>query len=292
MRLDRWLKYCPCLTDGAWGTEFQQQGLVAGECPDHWNIAFPDKVLNVARSYVNAGSQIILTNTFRSNRITLAGHGLADQVEILNGQGVALSRQAASDRAAVFASIGPTGKMLMMGETSEDEMMAAFTEQSEALVNAGADALILETMTDLAEAKIALAAARRAGIPVIVSFVFDSGKQKDRTMMGATPEQVAQEITDAGADALGANCGLGISGFIPLCRRLKAATSLPIWIKANAGLPEIVEGKPFYRMSPQEFASFVPALVEAGASFIGGCCGTNPSFISCCSAVLKGDSYR
>lgn len=289
MHLEQWLKNSPVLTDGAWGTELQQQGLPAGECPDHWNLAFPEKVMKVARSYVEAGSQIILTNTFRSNRVTLTGHGLADQTRTLNRKGVTLSREAASGRAAVFASMGPTGKMLMMGETSEDEIKAAFTEQAEALAEAGADALILETMTDLAEAKIALAAARRVGLPVIVSFVFDSGKQKDRTMMGATPEQVAREITEAGADGLGANCGLGISGFIPLCRRLKAATSLPVWIKANAGLPEIVDGKPVYRTSPEDFASFVPSLADAGADFVGGCCGTNPAFIAACAQVMKAD---
>jgi 5-methyltetrahydrofolate--homocysteine methyltransferase len=135
-------------------------------------------------------------------------------------------------------------------------------------------------MTDLAEAKLAVAAARQTGLPVVVSMVFDSGKERDRTMMGVTPEQAAEELTAAGADVVGSNCGRTIQGFVPLCRRLHSATDRPIWIKPNAGLPEWVEGKLVYPTPPREFAGVVPMLVEAGASFVGGCCGTTPEFIA------------
>ena len=144
---------------------------------------------------------------------------------------------------------------------------------------AGADGLVIETMSDLEEAVIAVTAARACGLPVVASMVFDTGRKKDRTMMGVTPEHAAAELAAAGADVIGANCGSGIAGYVEICRRLRAAARLPVWIKANAGMPELVDGRPFYRMTPAEFAAFVPALLQAGASFIGGCCGTTPEFI-------------
>lgn len=267
------------VTDGAWGTELQARGLASGETPDAWNLTHPERVEEVARAYVDAGSQVILTNTFRANRVALEGAGLASRVAEINRLGVEISRRAAAGRAAVFASIGPSGKMLMTGETSAEALRAAFAEQARALAGAGADALLVETMADLEEARLAIGAARETGLPVAASMVFDAGKKKDRTMMGATPEQVAAALTEAGADALGANCGCGVAGYVEICRRLSAATTLPVWIKANAGMPELVDGRPVYRMTAEEYAAYVPALVEAGARFIGGCCGTSPGFI-------------
>jgi methionine synthase I (cobalamin-dependent) len=161
----------------------------------------------------------------------------------------------------------------------------AFTEQARALAEAGADGLVIETMSDLKEAREAVIAARKTALPVVACMVFDSGKARDRTMMGHTPEQVAQVLTDAGADVIGANCGQGIAGFVPICKRLRAATNLPIWIKANAGLPDVVEGRIDYHITPIEFAAFIPELVASGASFVGGCCGTSPAFIQ---AIIQG----
>ncbi|HVN78260.1 MAG TPA: homocysteine S-methyltransferase family protein [Terriglobia bacterium] len=286
MTLDKWVARKPVLTDGAWGTELQRRGLGLGECPDGWNLKKPEAVESVAKAYVDAGSQVILTNTFRSNRITLAGHGLADRIREINLEGVRISRRAAAGQAGVFASLGPTGKMLMMGETSEAEISDAFREQAQFLAEAGADALIFETMSDLAEARLGVMAALSTQLPVLVSFVFDTGKQKDRTMMGHSPEQVAQKMAEAGAAAVGANCGLGIAECIPICERLRVSSSLPVWIKPNAGLPEVVDGVPTYRISPEEYASHVPAMVKAGATFFGGCCGTQPSFIAACARRL------
>jgi methionine synthase I (cobalamin-dependent) len=269
----------PVLTDGAWGTEMQARGLGPGELPDLWNLSHPEQVEAVARSYVEAGSQVLLTNTFRANRFALGRRGDAAKVIDINRAGVAASRRAAGGRAQVFASIGPSGKLLMMGETNEAELLAAFREQAEALAAAGADAIVLETMTDLAEAKLALWAAKATGLPVVACMVFDSGENKDRTMMGVTPERAAEELAAAGADVVGANCGSGIEGYVPVCRRLAAATHLPLWIKPNAGSPELVGGRAVYRITPEQFASHVPRLLEAGAQFVGGCCGTNPAFI-------------
>jgi len=277
----------PVVTDGAWGTQLQARGLEIGASPDGWNLTQPEKVEEVARAYVEAGSQVILTNTFGANRFVLSRQGLAEKVAEINRAGVEISRRAAGDRAMVFASIGPSGKMLAVGEVTALELEEAFAEQAEAIAAAGADAIVIETMSDPAEAKAAVAAVRRTGLAVVASMTFDSGRDKDRTLMGTTPEQAAEALLDAGADCVGSNCGQGVAGFVAICRRLAAAAELPIWIKANAGLPEIVDGQTVYRQTPAEFADFVPALVEAGASFIGGCCGTTPEFIRAVTERLR-----
>lgn len=286
MNLRKWLAQGPLLTDGAWGTELQARGLTPGDCPDAWNLLHPDRVREVASAYVAAGSQVILTNTFRSNAVTLAGHGIAKQAAALNRAGVEISKDAAGDSALVFAAIGPSGKMLLTGETTEDELFAAFAQQAAALAEGGANALLVETMSDIEEATIALRAAKTTALPVIVSFAFDTGKNKDRTMMGSTPEQVARAMAEAGADGVGANCGVGIETAIVLCGRLKAACNLPLWIKPNAGLPEVVDGVTVYRTAAKEFASKIPALVAAGADFVGGCCGSTPEFIRAAAAQV------
>ncbi len=264
------------ITDGAWGTQLQARGLPVGACPDEWNLTQPGKVEEVAAAYVAAGSRIILTNTFGANRIRLAEFNLADKVAEINRRGAAISKKAAGNKALVFASVGPTGKMLVAGDVTEDELRVAFTEQAQALKAGGADALVIETMAELEEAQIALDAAKSTGLPVVVCMTFDTG---GRTMMGVAPDQAAKQFTSAGADVIGSNCGNGIAAFIPICRELRTATDLPIWIKANAGQPEYVDGKVIYRITPEEFAGHVPALRAAGANFIGGCCGTSPEHL-------------
>jgi methionine synthase I (cobalamin-dependent) len=278
----------PVLTDGAWGTELQARGLPIGEFPDVWNLVHPERVAEVAEAYIEAGSQVILTNTFGANRLRLASHNLEDRVAEVNRRGVEISRRAAEGRALVFASVGPSGKLIITGETTPEELEAVFEEQCSALAEAGANALVVETMADLAEAEIAVAAAHATGLPVVACMVYDAGRDKDRTSMGITPEQAAHALAAAGADVIGANCGQGVAGFVAISRRLHEASALPIWIKANAGLPELVNGRAIYRTTPQAFAEYVPQLTEAGASFIGGCCGTSPFFISAVHHLLQG----
>jgi len=278
----------PVVTDGAWGTELQARGLGLGEFPDTWNLTQAERVGEVAAAYVAAGSQIILTNTFGANRIRLGEQGAADRAAEINTRGVEISRKAADGRARVFGSIGPTGKLLMNADVTEDELRAAFGEQARALAHAGPDAIVVETMSDLEEARLAVDAARETGLPVVACMVYDSGKEKDRTMMGNTPEQAAKALIEAGADVIGANCGQGIVGFIPICQRLRAATDRPIWMKPNAGLPTMVAGRARYTTTPEEFVGYVPALLEAGANFIGGCCGTRPEFIAAIRRSLGG----
>jgi 5-methyltetrahydrofolate--homocysteine methyltransferase len=275
--LETWLAGELLITDGAWGTELQARGLPTGTNPDTWNLTHPERVEQVARAYADAGSQVILTNTFRANAIAMQDIPPAE-LDRINRAGVAISRRGAP-RARVFASIGPTGKILMAGEVSSDEVSAAFAAQAQSLAAAGADALLIETMSDIEEARLAVGAARRTGLPVVASFAFDSGRDKDRTMMGATPESVAAAMDEAGASALGANCGVGVERAVSLCRRLHAASSLPVWIKPNAGLPTIEGSRLHYTTSAEFFASHFAALRDAGASFVGACCGSTPEFV-------------
>ena len=278
-RLKKWLANGLMISDGAWGTQLQLRGLASGTTPDTWNLARADQVEAVARAYVEAGSQVILTNTFRANAVAMHS-STAPELDAINRAGVEISKRAAGKRALVFASIGPTGKILMSGEVAPAQVSAAFAAQAQSLAAAGADALLIETMSEIDEARLAVEAALPAGLPVLVSFAFDSGKNKDRTMMGATPETVAAAMAEAGADAVGANCGVGVELSVPICSRLHAACSLPIWIKPNAGLPTIQEGAIHYATSAEYFASHFAALAAAGASFVGSCCGSTPEFIA------------
>jgi methionine synthase I (cobalamin-dependent) len=276
----------PVVTDGSWGTQMQQRGLKRGECPDSWNLSQPEKVLEVARCYVDAGSRIILTNTFQSSRISLERYGLADQTEAINREGVRISKRAAGDRALVFASIGPSGKMLVTGETSEGELRSVFEEQAAAQAGAGADGIVVETMIDIAEACIAAEAALQTGLAVIASMVFDSGENRDMTMMGNSPEEVVEALAGLAVDGIGANCGQGIEAFPPICSRMRQKTDLPLWMKPNAGLPDMVDDRAVFKTRPEEFVGFVPRLIEAGANFIGGCCGTDQNFIRAIRELL------
>lgn len=278
------IRDAPVLADGAWGTELQKRGLPGGACPDEWNLTQPALVRELGEAYVQAGSRVILTNTFRANPFGLAPHGLDARMEAINRSGVRISRDAAQGLALVFASMGPTGKMLVSGDITAQQMREAFSAQARALAGEGPDAILIETMTDVAEARIAAEAALETGLPVIVSFVFDWGKNRDRTIMGATPEQAATTLAAAGVQGIGANCGNGIRSYIPICRRLALASPLPIWMKPNAGLPGVVNGKVEYRTTPEEFAETARELAEAGATFIGGCCGTSPEIIRAISA--------
>ena len=286
--IDELIAKGPVLLDGAWGTELQARGLAAGEVPDLWNLEHPERVEEVARAYVEAGSDIILTNTFRANSIALAEQAEASKLDQVNQAGVEISKRAAGERALVFASIGPSGKLLMNGQVDGASLHAAFEQQARALAAGGADGIVVETMSDLEEARFAIDAARTTGLPVVACMAYDSGKQKDRTMMGTTPEQAAEVLTAAGADVIGANCGNGIEGYIPVCERISSATDRPVWVKANAGLPTLEGSKVVYRTTPNEFASRLDELIDAGASFIGGCCGTTPAFISALRKRLGG----
>lgn len=278
----------PKVADGAWGTELDKLGCPAGYCREEWNLSHPDLVGRVATAYVSAGADVILSNTFSANRFTLEKHGLADKVEALNQCGAQISRQAAGAKAWVFASMGPSGKMLVAEEVTEEELYKAFCVQAKALAAGGADAIVCETMTELAEVLAAVRAVKDAcGLPVVASMTFDTGPDHMRTMMGVAAGDAAEQLTRAGADAIGCNCGVGIDGYIKVAQCLRQHTDRPIWVKPNAGLPEIQGGRAVYKESPEEFAAKVPLLLKAGASFVGGCCGTTPAHIAHLATTVK-----
>lgn len=274
------------VADGAWGTELDKLGCPAGFCREQWNLSRPDVVQKVPQAYVEAGARIILTNTFGANRFVLAKHDLAGQAAEINRAGARISKEAAADRALVFGSIGPSGKMVMMGEASEDELYKAFKEQAAALAEGGVDALVIETMTEIAEAQAAVRAAKTTGLLVAACMTFDSGREKTDTMMGVSSEKAVEALTEAGADIVGCNCGIGIDNYVKVAAKMRAVTDRPIWVKANAGLPEIEGGNIVYRMTPAEFAEKAHDLVKAGASIVGGCCGTTPQFIAALSKAF------
>lgn len=274
------IKDGPVVTDGSWGTQLQRRGLSRGESPDSWNLTHPELVAEVADAYVNTGSQIILTNTFQASRITLERYGLGDKTREINMRGVEISKSAAGHRAMVFASIGSCGKMLITGDTTEAQLADTFGEQASALAEAGADGIVVETMIDVAEAKIAATAAKQTGLPVVASVVFDAGPQKNMTMMGNSIDEAVEILSAVGVDVIGANCGQGIEAFVPICERMRQLTELPIWMKPNAGMPEIVDEQTIFRTSATEFSQYVPGLIAAGANFIGACCGSDETFIA------------
>jgi len=277
----------PRVSDGAWGTQLDLLGCPPGFCREEWNLSHPDLVRQVAASYVQAGSQIILTNTFSANRFVLERHGLAGKVEPINLAGVRISRQAAGDQAWVFASIGPSGKMVIAQEVSEDELYGAFHAQAKALAAGQPDAIVCESMSELAESLAALRAAKDAtGLPVVASMTFDTGPDF-RTMMGVAAGDAAEALAKAGADAIGCNCGIGIDACIQVARAIRQRSDLPIWVKPNAGLPEIHGQNVVYKETPKDFAEKIHLLLEAGANIVGGCCGTTPVHIARLAPLVK-----
>ena len=279
------------LSDGAWGTFLQATGLKPGECPELWNITHKNEVLKIAQSYIEAGSDIIETNSFGGSIFKLSQYGLGNRVFELNKAAAAISREAAGNNAHVAGSVGPTGKMLIMGDVTEEELYNGFKEQCIALEAGGADIIIIETMSALDEASAAIKAAREnTGCVVIATMTFDGDTNNGyHTMMGVTPSEMVVSLKEAGAHIIGSNCGNGIENMIGIVEEIrKADKDIPVMIQANAGVPELVDGKTVFRESPEMMASFVPALIEAGVNIIGGCCGTTPEHIRAMgSKILK-----
>jgi 5-methyltetrahydrofolate--homocysteine methyltransferase len=269
------------VSDGAWGTMLMQRGLRPGECPELWNVGRPGDVKAVAAAYVDAGADIIGANTFGANRLILAQHELADRVVELNRAGARLSKEAAGRSVLVSASMGPTGKFLMTGEVSEEEMYAAFLEQAQALREGSADCCTIETMADPDEAALAIKAVCEAGLEAISTFTYNRMPDGSyRTMMGTSPTEAGRAAADAGASAVGTNCGQGPETMVGIVRELRAALpDVPILVQPNAGMPVEQNGKLTYLETPEAMAALVGALIEAGATIIGGCCGTTPAHI-------------
>lgn len=276
--------------DGAWGTMLQAKGLKPGECPELWNITHPDAVFEIAKSYIDAGADIIETNSFGGNPIRLSGYGLDNRVYELNEAAASISKQAAKDK-IVLGSIGPTGVFLMMGEHTPDDFYKGFSEQARALEAGGADVICIETMCSTDEACIAIQAAlENTDLEIACTFTFQRMPDKSyRTMMGHSPSDAIIAVREAGAHIIGANCGNGVEEMVDLVKEMRSIEpDLPIIVQANAGLPVEVDGVYQYVDTPALMASKVPALLDAGANIIGGCCGTTPEHIIAMAQVVRG----
>lgn len=277
------------VSDGAWGTFLQKKGLKPGECPELWCVEHRSEVLDVARRYVDVGCDMIETNSFGGTRFKLEFFGLHNRVAELNREAAAISREAAGPGRHVIASVGPTGRMLLMGDVTEGELYEAFLEQMAALAEGGADAVCIETMSAIDEACLAIRAARELKtLEIISTFTFqhtvDGGYH---TMMGVAPVEAACAAVEAGAHVVGANCGQGMEQMVAIVKEMRTAVAgVPIMVQANAGLPRNINGVDVFPEAPEAMAGWIPLVVEAGASIVGGCCGTTPEHIKAIGSAL------
>jgi 5-methyltetrahydrofolate--homocysteine methyltransferase len=281
------------ISDGAWGTFLQKKGLKPGECPELWAVERPADVKEIAQAYFEAGADMVESDTFGGTSFKLEHFGLKDRVAEINQAAAKLSAEAAAEAGGtkwVIASVGPTGKMLVMEEVTEEELYNCFKDQVVALAKGGADAICIETMSDIEEAALAVKAVKEnTSCEAIATFTFARTVNGDyRTMMGVSPEQAAEAMLEAGADIIGTNCGNGIERMIEIVKVMrKAAPTTPILVHANAGLPKNVNGVDTFPETPEMMAAQVHGLVAAGANIIGGCCGTTPAHIKAMKDAVK-----
>jgi 5-methyltetrahydrofolate--homocysteine methyltransferase len=283
-RLQDAVRTRPLLGDGAMGTQLMFAGLEQGNCGEAWNLTHPDRVLGIQRRYAEAGSDCILTNTFGGSRIMLNRHSNSGKVVEINRAGVELAREAFGGREGyVIGDIGPFGGLMQpYGEFTEEDVRGAFGEQARALVDAGADAILIETQTSLEELQLGIEAAREAGAPCIIgSMAYDVTLDGStfRTMMGVDPERAAVFMEEQGADIVALNCGTGMERARQAVLRYREVTGLPVMVQPNAGVPKLINLKVVYDETPAQMAAGVAPLLCAGANVIGACCGSTPEHI-------------
>jgi 5-methyltetrahydrofolate--homocysteine methyltransferase len=271
------------LADGAMGTMLFERGLAVGQCPESFNLEHPEILREIAELYLNAGSDIIQTNTFGGSPIKLAQYELDSRTEEVNIAAIRAVRDVVGDRAYVSASCGPCGAVLKpYGDVEPDDVLAGFERQIRALVAGGVDMICVETMIDLTEAKLAIEAARSISptTPIAATMTFDPTPRGFFTVMGVSVKQAATGLSEAGADIVGTNCGNGIDNMIEIAEEFRKNTTLPVIIQSNAGLPETIGDKLVYSETPEYVAEKCKELLAAGVNIIGGCCGTTPEHIA------------
>ncbi len=274
------------LLDGATGTNLQKAGMPTGVCPEAWILEHPDVLIDLQSAYYEAGSDIVLAPTFTANRIKLEEYGLADDIESINHRLVALTKEAAGNSGLVAGDMTMTGQQLApVGDLAFEELVAVYKEQAGLLAAAGADLFIVETMMSLNECRAAVLAIRETcELPVMVTLSFN---EDGRTLFGSDAKTAMVVLQSLGADAVGVNCSTGPEQMVALVEDMKAYANIPVIAKPNAGMPEIIDGETVYRMSPEEFASDVSQLLEAGAGILGGCCGTTPEHIRALKEMVR-----
>ncbi len=277
------------VADGAMGTMLFQRGLKPGECPERMNLEHSEVLKDIARQYLNAGAEIIQTNTFGGSPLKLASYSLDSKTEEINAQAIRSVRKIVGNNAYISASCGPTGKLLEpFGDTNPEIIFEAYQRQMKTLIAEGVDLICIETMTDLTEASLAVKAARSisSSIPISATMTFDPTPRGFYTIMGVTIEQAVKELTEAGVDIIGSNCGNGIEKMIAIAKEFKKHTTLPIIIQSNAGLPTMKDGVSIYNESPEFMATKSKELIKAGVKIIGGCCGTTPEHIAAIKKIV------
>ncbi|HXG68383.1 MAG TPA: bifunctional homocysteine S-methyltransferase/methylenetetrahydrofolate reductase [Blastocatellia bacterium] len=264
--------------DGAMGTMLYSRGIYINRCYDELNLANPDLVLGLHREYLKAGADIIETNTYGANRVKLSGYGLEDKIREINRAGARLAAEAAGDRAFVAGAIGPLGiRIEPYGPTSSEEAQAIFREQAEALLEGGVDLFVLETFSDVAEIRQAIAAIRAfCDLPIVAQMTIQND---GNTSYGTSPELFTQRLDDWGADIIGLNCSVGPHTMLEAIEKMRRVTQRKLSAQPNGGLPRQVDGRLFYMASPEYMAKYAKRLIQAGAKFVGGCCGTTPKHI-------------
>jgi 5-methyltetrahydrofolate--homocysteine methyltransferase len=277
------------LSDGAMGTELQRRGLPSGACPEEFNVSHSEIVAEIHQSYIDAGSDIIQSNTFGANRARLKLHGFENRVEEFCTAAVNNIKRCGSSRIYIAGSIGPIGEILEpLGELKLTDAYDIFSEQAKALAAAGADVLFIETMMAAEEIEIAIKASKEnTNLPVSASMTFELGKAGLRTMWGVDVPQAVQKITEAGADIIGSNCGKGFDEMIQIIAEMRLLTNKPILAQSNAGIPEWVHGISVYHETPEMIGEKVVKLLELGANIIGGCCGTGPEHIRMMREIIN-----
>jgi len=277
------------ISDGALGTMLMREGLQPGQCPDVLVVEQPDLLASIAGQYLEAGADIIHTNTFGASPMRLSDYGLEEKTEEINKQAANLVEQVVDDRAYVSGSSGPSGKILQpYGDAEEEILYGGYERQMKALTNAGVDIICIETMIDLREAVLAVKATKAVSpqTPIMATMTFDKTPKGYFTVWGNSIEEAAVGLQEAGADLVGSNCGHGIETMVEIARRFREATSLPLLIQSNAGPPETIDGEIVYAESPELFAEKTHELIDIGVAVIGGCCGTTPDHIRAIRGVV------